>query len=95
MWEGCTGIVVFSIDSNEYSHAFPKEKWSYLESGVMFATDKAGLIFSSESEACMELLNRGGPPSAEEWAPIERSCAEQGGAGPPSASELNGKDGPT
>ena len=88
MWEGCTGIVVFSIDSDEYSSAFPKEQWSYLKCGVMFATDKAGLVHSSEADECMELIKRGGPPSSEEWESIERSCSEQGGADPSSVDEL-------
>jgi hypothetical protein len=94
MWEGCTGIVVFSIDSDEYSHAFPKEHWSYLERGVMFATSRAGLVHSSECDKSMELIKRGGPPSAEEWGPIERSCSEQGGTDPPSVDELYKKDSP-
>jgi hypothetical protein len=95
MWNGCTGIVVFSIDSDEYSHAFPKEHWSYLERGVMFATNRAGLVHSSECDESMELIKRGGPPSVEEWGPIERSCSEQGGTVPPSVDELYKKDSPT
>lgn len=89
MWDGCKAIVVFSNDSKEYSPAFPENEWSYLGSGVMFATDKAGLIFSSEVDPCTTFIGRGNPPSDREWAPFKESCSAQGGAKPPSAEELN------
>jgi hypothetical protein len=40
-----TGIVVFSIDTDEYSPEFPKEDWEYLGSGIMVQTENAGLIY--------------------------------------------------
>ncbi len=41
---GETGIVVFSIDTDEYPAEFPKAEWSYLSRGVMIKTDKGALV---------------------------------------------------
>ena len=41
---GEQGIVVFSIDTNEYSTDFPREQWSYLTRGVMIKTDTGALV---------------------------------------------------
>ena len=41
---GEMGIVIFSIDANEYSAEYPKEQWSYLGKGVMIKTDKGALV---------------------------------------------------
>ena len=38
------GIVVASIDTNEYSVAHPKEQWAYLGHGIMVDTDFGGLV---------------------------------------------------
>lgn len=47
--DGSNGIVVFSIDSEEYSPAYTKNDWAYLQSGVMVLIDTSGLIhYSSE-----------------------------------------------
>lgn len=39
-----TGVVVFSVDTDEYSDEFPKDEWAYLKSGVMVKTDNGALI---------------------------------------------------
>ena len=85
MWEGCTGIVVFSIDADQYSPGFRKEHWSYLQRGAMVATNQIGLVFASKEDDEIALLHRGGPPGEEERAPI-RACG-----GLPSAAELIGE----
>lgn len=47
--DGSSGIVVFSIDSEEYSPAYPENDWVYLGSGVMVLSESRGLIhYSSE-----------------------------------------------
>jgi hypothetical protein len=43
-----TGIVVFSIDTGEYSPEFPKADWEYLGRGIMIQTENAGLIYIAE-----------------------------------------------
>jgi hypothetical protein len=47
--DGSSGIVVFSIDSEEYSPAYPESDWAYLGSGVMVLSESCGLIhYTSE-----------------------------------------------
>jgi hypothetical protein len=76
VWPGCRGIVVASIDTNEYSPAFPREEWQYLGRGVMLDTDGAGLIHFPESDAHLVLLTRGGPPTADEVAALRNGRAD-------------------
>jgi len=44
------GIVVFSIDTDEFSEEFPKADWDYLGHGIMVQTDAAGLVHLPESD---------------------------------------------
>jgi hypothetical protein len=46
---GDLGIVVFSIDTKEYSGEFLEEDWGYLEKGVMVKTDAGALIHYKDS----------------------------------------------
>jgi hypothetical protein len=57
-WDGCTGIVVASMDTDEYSAEHPREQWSYLKVGVMIDTDQAGLIHYPEADSDLELIER-------------------------------------
>jgi hypothetical protein len=43
-----TGIVVFSIDTDEYSPEFPKADWENLGHGIMVQTENAGLTYIAE-----------------------------------------------
>ncbi|PJK11281.1 hypothetical protein CO608_02155 [Lysobacteraceae bacterium NML08-0793] len=53
------GIVVFSIDTDEYSCAYPKEDWSCLGEGVMIDFAKYGLIhFTETTQDDLELIGR-------------------------------------
>ena len=45
-----TGVVVFSIDTDEYSDEFPKGDWAYLKSGVMVKTENGALIHEGDNE---------------------------------------------
>ena len=79
-WEGCRGIIVFSIDSDEFSPAFPKEYWSCLGQGVMVATDTVGLVLLDQNECrCMRLVTKAGPPTPEEWLPYQDAIERTGG----------------
>lgn len=49
LWTGCYGIVVCSIDTDEYSTAYPKEVWGYLKSGVLIKADKAELFYHDKA----------------------------------------------
>jgi hypothetical protein len=39
------GVVVFSIDTDEYSAEFPESDWEYLGRGIMVQTENDGLVF--------------------------------------------------
>jgi hypothetical protein len=55
---GATGVVVASMDTDEYSQKHPREQWSYLKVGVMIDCTDAGLIHYVEPEARMVLVSR-------------------------------------
>jgi hypothetical protein len=58
LWDGCHGVVVCSIDDDEYSEAYPKTEWEYLKSGVLIETDKVGLIHYIEPDEDLRLRKR-------------------------------------
>ena len=58
LWEGNVGVVVCSIDANEYSAAYPREVWAQLGEGVLILSEEAGLIHYKEPESTMRLLSR-------------------------------------
>ena len=57
-WDGCIGIVVASIETDEYSTEHPREQWGYLKVGVMIDTEQAGLIHYREADEDLELIER-------------------------------------
>ena len=52
------GVVVFSIDADEYAPGYPKTQWGYLKRGVMINFPKFGLIHYEETEEDLELIAR-------------------------------------
>jgi hypothetical protein len=84
-WPRCRGIVVFSIDTDEFSPEFPKEHWQYLECGVMLDTEQAGLVHLSEADPELVLLSRGGPPTEDELSALRKAQAQYGSADTPPA----------
>jgi hypothetical protein len=58
LWDGNAGVVVCSIDSNEYSVSYPQAAWAQLGKGVLILSEKAGLIHYEEPERTMRLLSR-------------------------------------
>ena len=52
------GIVVSSMDTDEYSTEHPKEQWSYLKKGVMIEFPKYGLIHYEDPDEDLELISR-------------------------------------
>ena len=58
LWEGCHGIIVCSMDTDEYTPDYPKQQWGYLKRGVMIDTDKAGLVHYTDPDSEMELIER-------------------------------------
>lgn len=50
------GIVVCSIDTGEYSDAYPRDQWSYLDTGVLIEFPSYGLIYYKEPEFVLRLV---------------------------------------
>jgi hypothetical protein len=44
LFDADMGVVVFSIDTDEYSEDFPRGDWAYLKQGVIVRTDKGTLV---------------------------------------------------
>lgn len=62
--EDDSGIVVASIDLDEYSSEHPKAQWGYLKKGVMIKFSKFGLIHYEQAEPGLELVARGEAPTS-------------------------------
>jgi hypothetical protein len=71
-WPGCSGIIVFTIDNHQFSPRFPEAQWSYLRTGVMLDIETAGLVHVDEADEDLRLLQRGEPPTPDEWASLRR-----------------------
>jgi len=54
------GNVVANLDSDQFSDAFPRDEWQYLERGILVETDFAGLVHYPDCEhEDIRLLERG------------------------------------
>ena len=56
--DGESGIVVCSIDSNEYSEEYPEAEWRYLKKGVMVNFTLLGLVHYAEPDSDLQLIAR-------------------------------------
>lgn len=52
------GVVVFIIDTGEFSEGYPSTSWSYLMNGAMIEFDRFGLIHYTVPEKDLELVSR-------------------------------------
>ena len=50
------GTVVCSIDTEEYTRAYPKARWGHLNSGVLIEFPAYGLIHYKEPEPDLRLI---------------------------------------
>jgi hypothetical protein len=66
---GQRGIVVCSMDTDEYSPQHLKDQWAYLGHGIMVDSEDAGLIHypGTEDEEDLVLVTRGTEPTEAEW----------------------------
>jgi hypothetical protein len=62
LWPGADGMVVCSLDTQEYSVAYPAADWSYLKNGVLIRSHATGLVHYLEPESSFELIERGQSP---------------------------------
>ena len=51
------GVVVFSLDTDEFAEGFPKAEWEYLGRGIMVLMDGMGLVFLDTPEEHTEVRN--------------------------------------
>ena len=56
--DGAEGLVVCSIDTGEYSPAYPKAQWDYLQLGVMVSFEKYGVVHYEQPDPDLELIAR-------------------------------------
>lgn len=52
------GVVVFIIDTGDFSACYPESAWSYLQRGLMVEFDRFGLIQYSTTETDLEFVSR-------------------------------------
>lgn len=52
------GVVVCSIDADEYSEEHPKEQWGYLKKGVIINFPEMGEVYFDEPDETLELASR-------------------------------------
>lgn len=56
--DGSTGVVVCSMDTDEYSPSYTKEQWGFIKKGIMVERKRMGLIHYVEPDNDMVLLER-------------------------------------
>ena len=56
--DGSIGVVVCSMDTDEYSASYTKDQWSYLKTGIMVESKRMGLVHYEEPDEDMVLIER-------------------------------------
>jgi hypothetical protein len=54
--QGVSACVVCSIDTLEYTDAYPELEWSYLKRGVLLLSDQIGLVHCLEPTVGMKVI---------------------------------------
>ncbi|HEX2253726.1 MAG TPA: hypothetical protein VHQ65_10715 [Thermoanaerobaculia bacterium] len=52
------GVVVCSVDTDEFSEKYPRQEWLELERGILVEFENLGLIHYADPEESLELVNR-------------------------------------
>ncbi len=52
------GVVVCSLDTDEFSDKYPRREWLELKKGILVEFDKLGLVHYAEPEASLVLVSR-------------------------------------
>jgi hypothetical protein len=60
-YAGDPGTIVFVIDRNEYSAAFPEKDWSHHRTGFMVQNPAYGLVMLDKADEDLEFLGRATP----------------------------------
>jgi hypothetical protein len=64
LWNSCYGIVVCSIDTDDYMPAYPKAEWGYLQSGILIKIDNGGLFHYIEADEDIEIVEKANAKAA-------------------------------
>jgi hypothetical protein len=70
------GIVVCSIDTGEYTDAYPRTQWGYLGAGVLIEFPSYGLIHYKELEAGLRLVAHASETAAGSTLPAKKSTGQ-------------------
>ena len=57
-YAGDPGTIVFVVDRNEYSPAFPEKDWSHHRTGFMIQNSAYGLVMLDKADEDLEFLGR-------------------------------------
>jgi hypothetical protein len=57
-YAGDHGTIVFGVDRNEYSAAFPEKDWSHHGTGFMVQNSAYGLVMLEKADEDLEFLGR-------------------------------------
>jgi hypothetical protein len=63
---GIGGVIVFSIDTDEFSPEFSKRDWAYLGRGIGIQTDSQGLFHYEDSDDDLEIVDPVSNPDISE-----------------------------
>jgi hypothetical protein len=58
LWNGCHGVVVCSMDTNEYTLTYPRAEWEYLQCGIIITTDNGEVFHYIEADEDIEIVER-------------------------------------
>lgn len=58
LWAGNDGVVVCSLDTDEYTESYPRRDWEYLGKGVLVLSEQGGLMHYPEPNEEMRLRKR-------------------------------------
>jgi hypothetical protein len=56
---GMTGTVVCVIENAQYTTEYRESDWDYLKTGALVVSEQAGLLWYSEPDQALQLVERG------------------------------------
>ncbi|WP_423601094.1 hypothetical protein [Roseateles sp. MS654] len=56
--DGSEGVVVCSIDTDEFTSDYPRDQWEYLKRGVMVNFQRLGVVHYEQADEDLELVER-------------------------------------
>ncbi|MDY7091562.1 MAG: hypothetical protein SX243_01175 [Acidobacteriota bacterium] len=67
------GVVVCSVDTNEFSEEYPRDEWLGLRHGILVKFEKLGLVLYVDPEDSLKLVRRANQGAVgDESQPEER-----------------------